>query len=560
MHLDNLRYFLNPFYQSVWKEASDAVLFLNNNPNVRKLLFGLPISNTAAPTIQDTLLLYLFQLNLSRDQRTLALKNLNHILQSVKIGAMCIERSSKDLSSHQSSLEQIVNSTIPFANQSTRKIMVDYAHNVFPYVKDSLLINGGKSSYTFWCNIIGQDLVSIMKDKGYIDISIAVLFQRLAFCERTIAKRVHHRALMADSLLWFKNNKEERMTKLLQISSIFPSYFEDYVNKKFKNKQLDEIAYSNTILEPKCAKKLCKSKMVSSQKMHFVTLNVKNSGTGKLQGTAFTITNALSKEFMKKILLKRSKHLKFMEEMRQLHRERAFRFSSMLSSVKDHIWLQVGETRNCHLYIADETTAVENEILKISNFIYYHYTNFLYDEMKKLYGEEIAKSTCLPVSYSYFNSLVHLISNPQKTNWSAHSDGKHGLCILEEESQEALKDEDYDKVPFYMVVPTFSFQNYKEESTYLEFHDKSNSKESLGKLNASCGSLSMQLIGLQSNCKHSVKNRNEMNNTGSFCENDKTDSELFYKDFYNNLPTKRWVISVRSCSNYLQQHGYNNIL
>ena len=232
----------------------------------------------------------------------------------------------------------------------------------------------------------------------------------------------------------------------------------------------------------------------------------------------------------------------------------------MLSSVKDHIWLQVGETRNCHLYIADETTAVENEILKISNFIYYHYTNFLYDEMKKLYGEEIAKSTCLPVSYSYFNSLVHLISNPQKTNWSAHSDGKHGLCILEEESQEALKDEDYDKVPFYMVVPTFSFQNYKEESTYLEFHDKSNSKESLGKLNASCGSLSMQLIGLQSNCKHSVKNRNEMNNTGSFCENDKTDSELFYKDFYNNLPTKRWVISVRSCSNYLQQHGYNNIL
>ena len=87
---------------------------------------------------------------------------------------------------------------------------------------------------------------------------------------------------------------------------------------------MDEIAYSNTMLESKCAKKLCKSKMVSSQKMHFVTLNVKNSGTGKLQGTAFTITNALSKEFMKKILLKRSKHLKFMEEMRQLHRERAF--------------------------------------------------------------------------------------------------------------------------------------------------------------------------------------------------------------------------------------------
>ena len=154
---------------------------MNNNPNVCKLLFGLPISNTAAPTIQDTLLLYLFQLNLSRDQRTLALKNLNYILQSVKIGAMCIEQSSKDLSSHQSSLEQIVlekivNSTIPFANQSTRKIMVDYAHNVFPYVTNSLLINGGKSSYTFWCNIIGQELASIMKDKGYIDISIAVLF------------------------------------------------------------------------------------------------------------------------------------------------------------------------------------------------------------------------------------------------------------------------------------------------------------------------------------------------------------------------------------------------
>ena len=382
MHLDNLRYFLNPSYQSVWKEASDAVLFLNNNPNVRKLLFGLPTSNFVAPTIQDTLLLYLFQLNLSRDQMTLAVKNLNSILQSVNIEAMCIEQNSKDLSRHQRSLEEIVISTISFANQSTKKIMVDYALNAFPYISRSLLINTGKSSYTFWCNIIGQDLASMMKDKGYIDMSIAILFQRLAICEKTIANRTAHRAVMVDSLLWFKNNKEEKMMKLLQISSCFPSYFEHYVKEKFKNKQLDEIAFS-TMLQQKSTKRLCKSKMISSKQMQFKTLNVKNLETGKLQGTAFTISNALSTEFIKKILLKRSKQLRFMEEKRQQHRERAFRFSSTLSSENNPIWLQVGETRNCHLYIADESTVVENEILIISNFIYYHYTHFLYHQMKK---------------------------------------------------------------------------------------------------------------------------------------------------------------------------------
>lgn len=125
---------------------------------------------------------------------------------------------------------------------------------------------------------------------------------------------------------------------------------------------------------------------------------------------------------------------------------------------------------------------------------------------------------------------------------------------------EPLKESDYDKTPFFMVVPTFSFQNYKEKSTYLEFHHMQNPKECLGKLNASCGSLSMQLIGLQANCKHSVKNRNEMNNTGLIHETGSNNDEFLYKAFYNTLPTKHWVISVRACTPYWQKHGYNEIL
>ena len=122
-----------------------------------------------------------------------------------------------------------------------------------------------------------------------------------------------------------------------------------------------------------------------------------------------------------------------------------------------------------------------------------------------MFGQEVAKATCLHTSGFHYNALVHLISNPQTTNWSAHTDRKHGLCVLQENAMEPLKESDYDKTPFFMVVPTFSFQNYKEKSTYLEFHHMQNPKECLGKLNTPCGSLSMQLIGLQANCKHLAK-------------------------------------------------------
>ena len=32
--------------------------------------------------------------------------------------------------------------------------------------------------------------------------------------------------------------------------------------------------------------------------------------------------------------------------------------------------------------------------------------------MKQMFGDEVAKATCLDISESHYNALVHLISNP----------------------------------------------------------------------------------------------------------------------------------------------------
>ena len=68
----------------------------------------------------------------------------------------------------------------------------------------------------------------------------------------------------------------------------------------------------------------------------------------------------------------------------------------------------------------------------------------------------------------------------------------------------------------------------------------------------------MQLIGVQKNCKHAVKNTNGINSSG--CENINSRSNSIYDQFYNNIPTKRWVISVRSCSADLQKRGLKDII
>ena len=51
-----------------------------------------------------------------------------------------------------------------------------------------------------------------------------------------------------------------------------------------------------------------------------------------------------------------------------------------------------------------------------------------------------------------------------------------------------------------------------------------------------------------------------MNNTGLIHETGSNNDEFLYKAFYNTLPTKHWVISIRACTLYLQKHGYNEIL
>ena len=231
---------------------------------------------------------------------TAAVKSLNCVLTAMKEPCVISPQSSSEVTIQKiASMKDIVRLVLSFAAESTINSVLEYAKKIFPYISTSMLVNNGTSSYKFWCNIIGKDVRS-MRNNNNCDLSIQVLFQHLEICERQIKARLVHKATLDDSLLWFKNNKKEQMVKLLQISSCFPRYFDCYLKKHFEDKTLDEIALTKMFWQ-KPSKRQCKSKATTvGEGMKFEVLHVKEPKTGELHGTAFTISNALSLQFMEK--------------------------------------------------------------------------------------------------------------------------------------------------------------------------------------------------------------------------------------------------------------------
>ena len=110
-----------------------------------------------------------------------------------------------------------------------------------------------------------------------------------------------------------------------------------------------------------------------------------------------------------------------------------------------------------------------------------------------------------------------------------------------------------------MVVPSFSIQNFEEKFMCLSFYQKDNKTKILGVLKSGIASLSVQLMGVQENCVHVVTNDNSLNNSGP-CLLSRNSSGSPYSSFYNNIPTKRWVISLRNSPLSLQQKGIEHII
>jgi len=113
--------------------------------------------------------------------------------------------------------------------------------------------------------------------------------------------------MVDDAVLWLKDDRQAQMTKLLQISSSFPKYFEEMLKKRYSSLRLDEIANKNNY-EPK-EKRYCKKNSGNQEEMEFTSINLMDQTSSALLGTCFTISKALSANFVERLLNNRTKKL-----------------------------------------------------------------------------------------------------------------------------------------------------------------------------------------------------------------------------------------------------------
>jgi hypothetical protein len=221
------------------------------------------------------------------------------------------------------------------------------------------------------------------------------------------------------------------------------------------------------------------------------------------------IDNALSPIFVEKFIYAMDKAL-YTQDGKHLKHNRGYRFASIGHAEEDGIlpcWIMFGEGTSTSLLLSQHTNKPECNILRIVNYIYHIYAEFVNNKFERNFGKLAVKKWGLAVDDDgYFDSLMTMVSNPLESTYGMHDDGKPGLCEPNQptdgvDGEYAL----HTHSKFNLVVPTVCIQNNSKKNTRIEFYDKKNRKEEpVGTIECSEVTIHLQLLGVQQTCTHIV--------------------------------------------------------
>jgi hypothetical protein len=382
----------------------------------------------------------------------------------------------------------------------TQKSIVEFARTSIPHTYKGRFL----TKETFWKAVLMEDGF-----RGTLPLLMEMVYYRLRKFEAY--KLVNTNVSETDGSIWLDSTVDERQRELLRISALFPKYLEKKLASTYRYAYLDDIVISQSGTLPEEISRNCSRNkdnyVVSPPKVKWTDLIGRDN---TLLGTVMQIDNALSPSFVKKFIDAMDKSSYTQDGKYRIH-DRGYRFTSIGHGEEDGnlpCWLLFGDDITSNLLLSQHINKFEGLLLRIVNYIYHLYSEFVNDSFQRNLGTKAASKWGLPTDEDgFYDSIMTMVANPVNSTYGMHDDGKPGLCtpnkMADDDDVDSSKPNIYSK--FNLVVPTLCIQNHTKKTTRIEFFDKRYlTDEPVGIIQCDVVTLHCQFIGVNQFCSHVV--------------------------------------------------------
>ena len=344
---------------------------------------------------------------------------------------------------------------------------------------------------------------------GTKPVSLEAVYKRLHKFAIYLSTHKKDRLKEDHGSVWLDYDHNTRHDILLEISSEFPLYLAEHLHELCPNAYLDDIVLDPSVHETKRFKNKFENKNSSAQKeckprIGSVDLRDRKK---RLLGTVLTLDNYLSPDYIAEYI-RYMDQSKFTSDGHRPTHPRGYRFASQEHATDGELpcWLLFGDNSSSSIILSQHTNPAEGSMLRIVNYIHFLYARFVNDKMEEVMGQVATeKWGLMDEPGGHFDSLMVMVSDPSKSNYGRHDDGKAGLCVPDEMVDGVAMPNKYSK--FNLVVPTVTFQNHTRQTTEIKFYDKTDEKFETGRVTCSVSTIHIQLLGVQHYCDHMVSRR-----------------------------------------------------
>jgi hypothetical protein len=448
--------------ESILKLAQDSYHLLSSSPSYRNTLMSLPKDLDPAVTLDTVLQFYLGTLS-------------SFPVSISKKGSSFLPIQPPTKNSRTSGRDHILKSI--FEDDGLK------VHLFKKYPQLNSFMAFGKKD--FLKNILGP---KVMLRRA--TVSPFELFQRLQAAEdmlSSLPSSAQRFYCNIHGTAWI-NCGDSRKSCILEIESRWP----EYLKKLSTNKTLDQLAgvevpMKSTEYQPDDPTTIPGEE--TSGQIVSLQLRGKHEGS-RLKGTAFKWDFPFSERFCEFGIENGLLALDFMTDPHS-DKDRLIRVESPNYYEDSPIVLQYGQPPNAKLYKSTLGSKWGDMVLKIFNWLGTTMQNFIYSEIEKKLGPQVATKWTPP--HNIYDATVHVVTTGH-SSYAYHDDGKN---MLTDPAIPGFEKEN-------MVVPTLVFQNISDGVASVKFCDPLDRNKEVGSIICQKTTLHVQLRGIQSSLRHGV--------------------------------------------------------